>query len=216
MNINKNSKQLKSVSGACLSLFLLIGTFVYAFQKLIILIERSDFEVKQSVRGNYFTSDDVFTYKNGFNIAFGFTAYDNEQEWILDPTYGELIAYTRGWGTKADGTFFRFFNELETHVCTSTELGLNDDGQYRDGEVKFMPINPASKNFVESYQKKMLCLNEEDLKFYGSWETEDAGLLNIKLRRCHDRPDCKSEEEITEYFKLKFLILLYNQVLFDD
>ena len=50
-----------------------------------------DFIVMQAVRDHHFTSTDVFTYDNGFNIAVGFSSYDNQKEWILDATYGELV-----------------------------------------------------------------------------------------------------------------------------
>ena len=34
--------------------------------------------------------------------------------------------------------------------------------------------------------------------------------------RCHDRPDCKKDEEITKFLKNKFLLLIFNQVRFDS
>ena len=136
MNINETEKQLKSYSGACCSLFLAIVTLIYAFQKGVVLMERSDFDIKQSEKAQWFTDQDVFSYENGFNIAVGLTAYDNEKEWILDPTYGELIIQRRGWGTKADGTFGKFSTSMQTHVCTRDELGLDEDRS----QAKFMPI----------------------------------------------------------------------------
>ncbi len=70
---------------------LAIGTIIYAIQKGDVLKERSDFDIKQSLRDQFYTDKDVFSYENGFNIAVGLTAYDSETEWILDPTYGELV-----------------------------------------------------------------------------------------------------------------------------
>ena len=137
MNINETEKHLSSYPGACCSLLLAIVTPIYALQKGGILMERSDFDVKQSLREQFYTDADVFSYQNGFNIAVGLTAYDNEKEWILDPTYGELIIQRRGWVTKADGTFGKFSIPMETHVCTREELGLDEDRS----QAKFMPIN---------------------------------------------------------------------------
>ena len=91
MNINETEKELTSYPGACCSLFLAIITLIYAFQKGVVLLDRSDFDIKQSLREQWFTDADDFSFKNGFNIAVGLTAYDNEKEWILDPAYGELI-----------------------------------------------------------------------------------------------------------------------------
>ncbi len=63
----------------------------------------------------------------------------------------------------------------------------------------------------------MLCASkDEDLSFYGSWDTENTSMLEVLLRRCSSRPDCKSDTEITAFFREKFLIVLHNNVLFDD
>ena len=41
---------------------------------------------------------------NGFNVAAAFTAYDNESENILDPSYGELVFNHYWWGSEG-GSF---------------------------------------------------------------------------------------------------------------
>ena len=65
--------------------------------KLDILIARKDVDILQTT--NFLHYDDVsnFTSVNGFNIAVGFTAYDTNTEWILDPTYGELVFNHHSW-----------------------------------------------------------------------------------------------------------------------
>ena len=40
--------------------------------------------------------------------------------------------------------------------------------------------------------------------------------MNVQLKKCHDRPDCKSDEEILKFFRNKFLLLFYNRVRFDQ
>ena len=58
----------------------------------------------------------------------GFTAYDNTKEWILDPTYGDLVIKQKGWGTNPeDGSFFRIDETMDSHICTREELGLEED-----------------------------------------------------------------------------------------
>ena len=44
-----------------------------------------------------------------------FTAYDDEPNPILDPTYGELIFKYSRWGENPDGTFYWDIIELPTH-----------------------------------------------------------------------------------------------------
>ena len=165
-----------------------------------------------TVRDQAFTSEDVFSFENGFNFAIGFTAFDNEEEEILDPSYGELIVQTREWGVKPDGSFIREFNQLDTHLCSEEELGLSED----KSQATFMPIDENSETYIRTYRKKMLCLNKEDLGFYGSWDSKNTRMMNIQLRKCTNRLDCKSDRQIKEFFRDKFILLLHNQIFFDD
>ena len=60
----------------------------------------------------YYDENFEFHTKNGLRIAAMFTAYDDNPDPILDPTYGELlIRYTR-WGENPDGTFYDEFDNL--------------------------------------------------------------------------------------------------------
>ena len=86
----------------------------------------------------------MFKTKNGFSIATMFTAYDDNPNPILDPTYGELlIRYTR-WGENPDGTYYDEFVDLPTHPCSNEDLGLNEDGNRENS--KFYDIRPDIKS----------------------------------------------------------------------
>ena len=63
-----------------------------------------------------------------------------------------------------------------------------------------MPIDKESQRSVEVYHKKMLCVNKEDLNLSGNWNSDEANLMNLQLRKCTNRADCKSEQEILEFF----------------
>ena len=54
------------------------------------LKNRKDVNVLSTINRLFFDDDDVFSFENGLNVAVGLTAYDSEQEWILDRKYGEL------------------------------------------------------------------------------------------------------------------------------
>ena len=41
-------------------------------------------------------------------------------------------------------------------------------------------------------------------------------MLNIQLRKCQDRPDCKTDDQIKQYLKDKYIVLLYNSIRFDS
>ena len=157
------------------------------------------------------TSDSVFTYKTGLNFAVAFTAYDGETEWILDPSYGELVFKLNSWGVNPDGTFFIKREKMNEHICSRDELGLTDNKE----AAKFMPISDLYKPFIDTYQKKFICMDTEDLFLYGDYDSTTASLLNMQLIKCTGRDDCKSEEEILEFFRTKFIILLYNEIRFN-
>ena len=90
----------------------------------------------------YFDEFYEFNSKDGFNIAAMFTAYDDNPDPILDPTYGEfLIRYTR-WGENPDGTFYDEFVDLKLHPCSPDDLGLNE-GSHENS--KFYEVRPDAR-----------------------------------------------------------------------
>ena len=58
----------------------------------------------------------------------------------------------------------------------------------------------------------MLCVEEDDLFIYGDFSSLAARQINIQLHRCRGglQNGCKSEAEITQFFKRKYLLLLTN------
>ena len=61
----------------------------------------------------------------------------------------------------------------------------------------------------------MLCIDKEHLELYGDFSSEEARLIDLQLVRCHDQDYCKSEEEIMQWMKNKWLLLLSNRIRFD-
>ena len=56
-----------------------------------------------SLRDSFFTADVIFPFPDAekhqnFELAFGLTAFDNNQEPIDDPRYGKLQAIYTKWG----------------------------------------------------------------------------------------------------------------------
>ena len=88
------------------------------------LIKFDETVVMTSVRDNYFNYYEMFTSEAGFELAFGISGFDENQEPIDDPRYGRLNAMFVSWGTSA-GTIHE---SLAMHNCTREELGL-EDGQ---------------------------------------------------------------------------------------
>ena len=85
-----------------------------------------------------------------------------------------------------------------------------------------MPIHKNSLNDVRHLQKKLHCADEEDMKIRGTFQTERASLLEVQLVRCFNSTEyddrqvtCKSEEEITEFIRGNYIILVYNHRRFN-
>ena len=49
-----------------------------------------------------------------------------------------------------------------------------------------------------------------DFLIKGNFNSDEGKVLNVKLTRCHDRADCRTEEEIDEFFRGKYFVILYN------
>lgn len=84
----------------------------------------------------------------------------------------------------------------------------------------FLPTIEADKGFAKTYLKKFECIDPEDTYIYGEYNSDRASLMDIQLLKCNalDHPDveCKSEEDILEFFRGKFVLLKFNQVRFDS
>ena len=101
-----------------------------------VLIYNKDIDLILTKQEYHFSDTDVISAEQGLNIAVGFTAFDNEQEWILTPEYGELVFNALSWGSHPNGTFYLERERLDSHICHKEELGLSDD----TSNATFMPF----------------------------------------------------------------------------
>ena len=165
-----------------------------------------------SKRDSYFGNDFEFTTKDGLMLAFGLTAYDNNIEPIDDATYGELKAFYKTWGLPGDPHGVNWV-ELPTKQCTREQLGYKDyDGQVNE-ESLFYPVHKNSEYDVNLYRKKFKCVEDQNLKILGDYNSGVTRSFVILFLKCD--PDntsgiqCKSDEEIIKWLRRKF-ILTYN------
>ena len=77
---------------------------------------------------------------DGFDVAFGLTAYDSNQTLTEDSSYGDLKAYHYGWnenyGTNKD--------ELKTEACSKKDLNLSEEKSetmYNVHEIYSVSVN---------------------------------------------------------------------------
>ena len=76
--------------GSFCSLILLIIVLAYTYIKTDTWIYKEDVDIMSSTQPEYFSDSYIFDYSQGLNFAIAFTAYDNERDDILDPSYGRL------------------------------------------------------------------------------------------------------------------------------
>ena len=61
-----------------------------------------------------------------------------------------------------------------------------------------------------------MCVDEEELYIRGEFDSLSARRIRASLEKCHDRVDCKSDEEIRAFVRGKFLLKINNQIRFDS
>jgi hypothetical protein len=76
-------------------------------------------------------------------------------------------------------------------MCSQEELGLEGD------KSNFFPVVKNNKLDRDTYNKKLLCIDPQDMRINGDFNSDEARMLQISLIKCHGHDYCKSEEEIT-------------------
>ena len=112
--------------------------------------------MRQSVLEDVFIDDNAsFTLEDGFSIAFAFIDEELEME-PLDPSMGELKVKVFEWGYDADDVYYYKEEFLETHVCTSDELGITGQSS------AFKPIKESSKQELNWSLGTLRCIDREE------------------------------------------------------
>ena len=169
MNLDRGKSELHSCAGLISSILLGIIVIMYAYLKTDVLINNKDVNLLQSINQYFYSDEDIFSYKNGLNIAVALTSYDENIEWILDRKYGELVFQVDAWGVDPEtGVYENHYSIIESDVCTSEQLGLVDDGK----GAEFMPLHPQAKLTVLKNQKKFLCAKKEEIYISGNFDSE--------------------------------------------
>ena len=111
---------------------------VFFYLKLDVLINKKDVNILSTTNRLFYNDEDEFTFANNFNVAVAFTAYDDKEEWILDPTYGTLRFVEYSWEESEDQKLILNRIPLETEICTAEQLGLTEDSS----KAEFLPTIP--------------------------------------------------------------------------
>lgn len=177
----------------------------------------------------FYSNDDVVSDIKGFNVAFALTKFDDNFDGIEDEEIGTLKAFYREWGF--ENSVGATVSYLDVRDCTYADFHLDEDGnplsdepkiflteneKDPDGTPVFFPPNEFQVNFVKQYGKKMKCLDNEKIKLQGDYDSTKARQFCIAFEACD--PDeraktgktCKSEDEIKNWMKGKFVVNIEN------
>ena len=59
-----------------------------------------------AVKDNLFGDEEKFTGSQGFNVAVALSGFDEEQDYLLDPSIGEIKFYFSEWDVYNNGTVY--------------------------------------------------------------------------------------------------------------
>ena len=119
--------------------------------------------------------------------------------------YGELLIEHYGWGNNATGKDYGMSYSLQNHFCSDEELG------YVQGpKTRAFPVYKHSQRELNNYRKKFKCIDEEDMKIWGDFNSAKAMQLQIKFQMCVGT-GCKSEQEIKKWLRDKYIVVIYNE-----
>ena len=126
MNLDQEMTEIKTYLGSICSILMIFVIAFYAYLKTNVWLDKQA-DIISFTQKKFFSYDYTFDNSQGLNIAIAFTAYDEETEDILDPSYGKIEFVRNRWGMDENGEIYNLFEHIETHMCTKEELGLTDD-----------------------------------------------------------------------------------------
>ena len=131
--------------------------------KLQDTLANADTKVESREVAKYFLDTDVFKLdkREGLQIAFGVSHFDQNYEMTPEPWFGEMKLYHKKWGSAVmneEDFEGAYFEDIPFRPCTREELGLGPLG-YDDPTVKFYPMNEDMVAWYENYWKKLNCVD---------------------------------------------------------
>lgn len=103
MRLDSKMAILKTPMGSFCTILLFVLVTAYTYQKIDVMHFKKDVEVFQYTTAGAFDDQYVFNFAQGLNIAVAFTAFDNEEENILDPAIGRVVFRRNSWELDATG-----------------------------------------------------------------------------------------------------------------
>ena len=141
-------------------------------------------------------------------MAAAITDFDGSSDTVEHPEIGELKFYLKKWDRYDPAVGFGFY-ELETRPCEPSDFNTVEGS---NPDSVFYRTNPFTARDLEVYGKKMKCLVNPDFDMYGSYGYDKGAHLMIVFERCDkSKRTCKTDTEIDEWLKFKYIATLENE-----
>ena len=223
MKLKDGATSVPTIAGLILSILMPILLVGYGVQKFDILINKKDAKIFSTDLIDNIPDTKVFGTNVGLKIAVAFVEFpskegDDPEEPVLDKEYGRIAFYREAYGFVNNNTVDYEYVDLPAHQCTREELNLDKWTENIGNEENvFFHTAKRYQTDLNLHQKKFMCIEPEDMRMQGDYNSETASLIHIKIEKCTDHDYCKSEEEIDEFFKTdKYMLMLNNQIRFDS
>ena len=165
--------------GACCSILALILLVAYGGYKFSIMEGKKSVDLVQAEIENQYDYSYKFGGDDGLNFAVAImNPFDPNTYKLIDPAYGRIRFRKREGGPTADGGFFMENVEIESHPCTTEELGLTGT------DHKIWPVNSLQKPAVEAFKHMFICVDQADLVVMGRLDTIQASLIQADFIKC--------------------------------
>ena len=99
---------------------------------------------------------------------------------------GHLAISVEDWDFLDPERLSKISYPLETHICTDQELGLAESG----GTMPHLfPLVKNEYDILNGSEEK-LCINEQDLRLYGSYNGNRSRRIKVSVQVCHGHDYC--------------------------
>ena len=213
-----------------LTFFLYFVIVIYGVQKGYKVLGYGDSSIVASKIDAFFDEDSTWSSVDekgdkAMQFAFGISAYDGGGESMDDPRMGKVVARYVSWGLPGDGSGTTISDPIPMKECSDEDLGLAEGSTETS---KFFPTHDGSIKDLNTYKARMKCFDYDNfdtvepkipdvLQVQADYNSQKGRQLKLMFEKCdrnEENADCATDEELQEWLRRKFLIVLENQTRF--
>ena len=204
--------EYRTFTGGILSIVTVIVMLGFAGYKFSVLVQSSDYKVQMRLEEGFYEDSDPFGIEDDFMIAAAITG-DFEPMYEIDPAYGDLKLFSKSWNYEE----YLGWRELEWEFCPQDYFQY---GSHRSDQPRFYETFSTIQD-MEMYSTSLRCIKnlDKDSVIWGNFNTGNATAVLVMFEKCDSEKNqivCKSEEEINQWLKGRYIIVLENQKKFQS